>query len=456
MLDNKKFYIKTQGCQMNEYDSDKLSNVLKKSLKMIKVNSEDDADILLLNTCSIREKAQEKVFHQLGRWAKIKIKKPELLIAVGGCVASQEGRQIRSRSPQVDIIFGPQTIHRLPKMIREIYLNKKKVSVDVSFPQIEKFDFLPTSDNKSPSAYLSIMEGCSKHCTFCVVPYTRGEEVNRRFDDILYEANNLAAYGAREIILLGQNVNAYKSLNHNKEAVGLSDLIKHISFMPGIGRIRYMTSHPIDFSDDLVNEYYNIKLANNLHLPIQSGSDKILSKMKRKHTVLEYKNIIRKVREIRPDINLTSDFIIGYPGETNSDFQETLDFIEELDFSEAYSFIYSPRPGTPASQEKDDIKYDLKLQRLAKLKEVVDYQAKQYLHKMIGKREKILVEGISTKRTSELCGRTDNNKVVNFIGDKGLIGKFVNINIDEIRSNTLHGTFLNISSDDGPMLQRAL
>jgi len=456
MLENKKFFIKTQGCQMNEYDSDKLSNVLKKNLKMIKVNREDDADILLLNTCSIREKAQEKVFHQLGRWAKIKFKKPELLIAVGGCVASQEGRQIRSRSPQVDIIFGPQTIHRLPKMIQEIYLNKKKVSVDVSFPQIEKFDFLPTSNKKSPSAYLSIMEGCSKYCTFCVVPYTRGEEVNRRFDDILYEANTLAACGAREIILLGQNVNAYKSYNHNKETVGLSDLIKHISFMPGIGRIRYMTSHPIDFSDDLVNEYYNIKLANNLHLPIQSGSDKILSKMKRKHTVLEYKSIVKKVRKIRPDINLTSDFIIGYPGETNTDFQETLDLIEELDFSEAYSFIYSPRPGTPASQEKDDIKYDIKLERLAKLKEVVDYQAKQYLHKMIDKREKILVEGISTKRTSELCGRTDNNKVVNFIGDKKLIGKFVNIHIDEIRSNTLHGTYLNISSDDGPILQRAL
>ena len=441
---------------MNEYDSDKLSSVLEKNLKMIKVNTEDDADILLLNTCSIREKAQEKVFHQLGRWAKIKIKKPELLIAVGGCVASQEGRQIRSRSPQVDIIFGPQTIHRLPKMIREIYLNKKKVSVDVSFPQIEKFDFLPKSNKKSPSAYLSIMEGCSKYCTFCVVPYTRGEEVNRRFDDILYEADSLAAYGAREIILLGQNVNAYKSHNHNKEAVGLSDLIKHISFMPGIGRIRYMTSHPIDFSDDLVNEYYNVKLANNLHLPIQSGSDKILSMMKRKHTVLEYKNIVRKVRKIRPDINLTSDFIIGYPGETNTDFQETLDFIEELDFSEAYSFIYSPRPGTPASQKKDDIKYDLKLQRLAELKEVVDYQAKQYLHKMIGKRERILVEGISTKRTSELCGRTDNNKVVNFLGDKELIGKFVNIHIDEIRSNTLHGTYINITSDDGIILERAL
>jgi tRNA-2-methylthio-N6-dimethylallyladenosine synthase len=445
MLENKKFFIKTHGCQMNVYDSDKLTDVLKVNLKMIETNDPQDADLLLLNTCSIREKAQEKVFHQLGRWKKIKDKKPDILIAVGGCVASQEGKSIKSRAPSVDIIFGPQTIHRIPKMIKELSSSDIKTAVDVSFPEIEKFDYLPTSDKKAPSAYLSIMEGCSKYCTFCVVPYTRGEEFNRRFDDIINEAIQLSTQGAREIILLGQNVNAYKSNDHDGNSVGLSDLIRYISHIDGIDRIRYTTSHPIDFSQDLISEYKNPKLANSLHLPIQSGSDLILSKMKRKHTVLEYKSIIKKVRDIRPDIHLSSDFIVGYPGESNYEFQKTLDFISELNFSDAYSFIYSPRPGTPAAQEFDDLSDKVKSDRLKELKDLVKQQSLSYSEKMIGKTERVLVEGISLKRNTEVFGRTDNNKVINFSGDRELISKFVDVRIDEMRANTLHGTYLNIS-----------
>ena len=445
MLENKKFFIKTHGCQMNVYDSDKLTDVLKVNLKMIGTNDPQDADLLLLNTCSIREKAQEKVFHQLGRWKKIKDKKPDILIAVGGCVASQEGKSIKSRAPSVDIIFGPQTIHRIPKMIKELSSLNIKTSVDVSFPEIEKFDYLPTSDKKAPSAYLSIMEGCSKYCTFCVVPYTRGEEFNRRFDDIINEAIHLSAQGAREIILLGQNVNAYKSNDHDGNSVGLADLIRYISHIDGIDRIRYTTSHPIDFSQDLISEYKNPKLANNLHLPIQSGSDLILSKMKRKHTVLEYKSIIKKVRNIRPDIHLSSDFIVGYPGESNYEFQKTLDFISELNFSDAYSFIYSPRPGTPAAQEFDDLSDKTKFDRLTELKDLVKQQSLSYSEKMVGKTERVLVEGVSLKRNTEVFGRTDNNKVINFLGDRELISKFVDVRIDEMRANTLHGTYLNIS-----------
>ena len=443
MLENKKFFIKTHGCQMNEYDSEKLGNILKKNLKMIETKDFEEADLLLLNTCSIREKAQEKVFHQLGRWKKLKNKNPELLIAVGGCVASQEGRQLRSRAPEIDIIFGPQTIHRLPSMLRSSLKSKSKVEIDVSFPEIEKFDYLPTLSNNNVSSYLSIMEGCSKYCTFCVVPYTRGEEFNRGIDSILYEAQQLINQGIKEIIFLGQNVNAYKSRNFNGDHISFADLIKYVSCMPGVERLRYTTSHPIDFSDDLIQEYNNTKLANNLHLPIQSGSDRILSRMKRKHTTLEYKNIIRRVREIRPDINLTSDFIVGYPGETDAEFQTTMDFISEVNFSDAYSFIYSPRPGTPASLERDNVSYDIKLKRLDQLKDLISYQSKKYAEKMLGKTESVLVEGISVKRNNEVFGRTDNNKVVNFRGDDTLIGNLIDVNIDEIRGNTLHGTLSN-------------
>ena len=442
MLETKKFFIKTQGCQMNEYDSDKLGDILKHNLNMVETDKHEEADLLFLNTCSIREKAQEKVFHQLGRWKKLKNKNPNILIAVGGCVASQEGKKLRSRSPQVDIIFGPQTIHRLPKMIKEVYSSQTKTAIDVSFPEIEKFDYLPLSNKKIPSAYLSIMEGCSKYCTFCVVPYTRGEEVNRRFDDILFEASLLSKKGTRELVLLGQNVNAYKSTKNNGDMVGLAELIRHISYIDGIERIRHTTSHPIDFSDDLIDEYKNPKLANNLHLPVQSGSDIILSKMKRKHTVLEFKRIIKKVREIRPDINLTSDFIVGYPGETDDDFQQTLDLIEDLKFSDAYSFIYSARPGTPASYETDGVKIETKIKRLEKLKDLVKKQSAEFSKSMVGKKETVLVEGISVKRDSELFGRSNNNKIINFAGTKDLIGQFVDIKITELRTNTLHGNLL--------------
>ena len=442
MLETKKFFIKTQGCQMNEYDSDKLGDILKHNLNMVETDKCEEADLLFLNTCSIREKAQEKVFHQLGRWKKLKNKNPNILIAVGGCVASQEGKKLRSRSPQVDIIFGPQTIHRLPKMIKEIYSSQTKTAIDVSFPEIEKFDYLPSSNKKTPSAYLSIMEGCSKYCTFCVVPYTRGEEVNRRFDDILFEASLLSKKRTRELVLLGQNVNAYKSTKNNGDIVGLAELIRHISYIDGIERIRHTTSHPIDFSDDLIDEYRNPKLANNLHLPVQSGSDIILSKMKRKHTVLEFKRIIKKVREIRPDINLTSDFIVGYPGETDDDFQQTLDLIEDLKFSDAYSFIYSARPGTPASYEPDGVKIDIKIKRLKKLKDLIKKQSAEFSKNMVGKKETVLVEGISVKRDSELFGRSNNNKIINFAGTKALIGQFVDIKITELRANTLHGDLL--------------
>ena len=442
MLETKKFFIKTQGCQMNEYDSDKLGDILKHNLNMVETDKYEEADLLFLNTCSIREKAQEKVFHQLGRWKKLKNKNPNILIAVGGCVASQEGKKLRSRSPQVDIIFGPQTIHRLPKMIKEVYSSQTKTSIDVSFPEIEKFDYLPSSNKKTPSAYLSIMEGCSKYCTFCVVPYTRGEEVNRRFDDILFEASLLSKKGTRELVLLGQNVNAYKSTKNNGDMVGLAELIRHISYIDGIERIRHTTSHPIDFSDDLIDEYRNPKLANNLHLPVQSGSDIILSKMKRKHTVLEFKRIIKKVREIRPDINLTSDFIVGYPGETDYDFQQTLNLIEDLKFSDAYSFIYSARPGTPASYETDGVKMETKIKRLKKLKDLIKKQSAEFSKNMVGRKETVLVEGISVKRDSELFGRSNNNKIINFAGSKNLIGQFVDIKITELRTNTLHGNLL--------------
>jgi len=440
MLENKKFFIKTHGCQMNEYDSEKLGIILTQNLKMMETKNYEEADVLFLNTCSIREKAQEKVFHQLGRWKKIKNRKPNLLIAVGGCVASQEGRKLRSRAPEIDIIFGPQTIHRIPAMIKKLLKNNSKVEIDVSFPEIEKFDYLPSLTNSNISSYLSIMEGCSKYCTFCVVPYTRGEEFNRDLDSILYESQKLADQGVREIIFLGQNVNAYKSKNYNGTPISFSDLIKHVSLIPGIERLRYTTSHPIDFSNDLIQEYNNPKLANNLHLPVQSGSDKVLSKMKRKHTVLEYKNIIKKVRSIRPEINLTSDFIVGYPGESDADFQDTLDFITEIKFGDAYSFIYSPRPGTPASVEQDNISPQVKVKRLDQLKELIRFQSQQYSEKMLGKLETVLVEGISIKRSDEVFGRTDNNKVVNFKGSDNLIGDFVDVHIDEIRGNTLHGT----------------
>ena len=439
MTTNKKYFIKTQGCQMNVYDSDKISELLVHHFNMSPTQDPSNADILVLNTCSIREKAQEKVFSELGRWRKIKENRPDTLIVVGGCVASQEGKSIRQRASYVDVIFGPQTLHRLPKMIDDA-VSKNIKPIDISFPLIEKFDFLPQSSSSKVSAYVSIMEGCSKYCTFCVVPYTRGEEVSRSLDEIIYEVSNLVKIGVKEIILLGQNVNAYKGIrNRDKKSVCFSELIRYISRIKGIERIRHTTSHPIDFTDDLIKEYNNKKLCSNLHLPVQSGSDFILSKMKRKHTVLEYKNMIKKVREVRPDLSITSDFIIGYPGETEEYFQETLDLIENIRFDDGYSFIYSKRPGTPASFESDNISLKEKKERLNKVQSLITTNSEEYLSNMVGTNQEILVEGICKSDENLIYGRTMSNKIVNVKASKSLIGKCITVHIENSNRTSLDG-----------------
>ena len=439
MIENKKYFIKTQGCQMNVYDSDKISDLLAHHYSMTRTEDPDNADILILNTCSIREKAQEKVFSELGRWKKIKQARPGTLIAVGGCVASQEGRSLKQRATFVDIIFGPQTLHRLPKMIDES-ISKNTKPIDISFPLIEKFDFLPRSTSSDVSAYVSIMEGCSKYCTFCVVPYTRGEEVSRPLDEILFEVSNLASNGVREIILLGQNVNAYKGIrNRDKRSINFSELIRYISKIDGIDRIRHTTSHPIDFTDELIEEYNNSKLCSNLHLPVQSGSDLILSKMKRKHTALEYKNMIKKVRNVRPDISITSDFIIGYPGESNECFEETLDLIKQIGFDDGYSFIYSKRPGTPASSEPDNISMSEKKKRLSLVQGLIRTNSEKYLSKLVGTSQQVLIEGTSKTDPMKLFGRTFTNKIVNFSGSTDLIGQIIDVKITGSNRNSLDG-----------------
>ena len=439
MIENKKYFIKTQGCQMNVYDSDKISDLLVHHYNMTRTEDPDNADILILNTCSIREKAQEKVFSELGRWKKIKQARPGTLIAVGGCVASQEGRSLKQRATFVDIIFGPQTLHRLPKMIDES-ISKNIKPIDISFPLIEKFDFLPRSTSSDVSAYVSIMEGCSKYCTFCVVPYTRGEEVSRPLDEILFEVSNLAGNGVREIILLGQNVNAYKGIrNRDKRSINFSELIRYISKIDGIDRIRHTTSHPIDFTDELIEEYNNSKLCSNLHLPVQSGSDLILSKMKRKHTALEYKNMIKKVRNVRPDISITSDFIIGYPGESNECFEETLDLIKQIGFDDGYSFIYSKRPGTPASSEPDNISMSEKKKRLSLVQDLIRTNSEKYLSKLVGTSQQVLIEGTSKTDPMKLFGRTFTNKIVNFSGSTDLIGQIIDVKITGSNRNSLDG-----------------
>ena len=439
MPEVRKFFIQTHGCQMNEYDSNKLCDILKSTSNYEETKVAEEADLLLLNTCSIREKAQEKVFDQLGRWKKLKKHNSNVLIAVGGCVATQEGENIKKRAPQVDIVFGPQTIHRIPSMINKASQKNNKLAIDVTFPSIEKFDYIPIPMSCAVSEFVTIMEGCSKYCSFCVVPYTRGEEVNRSLDEVLFEVNNLALKGVKEIVLLGQNVNSYKSNTINGDTVKFSDLIKYLSLIDGIERIRHTTSHPIDFGDDLIEEYRNTKLANNLHLPVQSGSDTILAQMKRKHTSLEYRNIIRKVKMIRPDINLTTDIIVGYPGETDHDFQRTLELVEDMNFSDAYTFIYSSRPGTPAAGVKDTLSIEEKKRRLYELQELIREQSKTYSQKMLGTTQKVLIEGFSVKTPKELYGRSDNNKIVNFPSAKNMIGKFTNVMITEIRTNTLYG-----------------
>ena len=438
-----KLFIKTQGCQMNVYDSDKMADLLNTTQKLELTQDEAQADVLLLNTCSIREKAQEKVFHQLGRWRKLKAKNPNLIIGVGGCVASQEGSDIIKRAPIVDVVFGPQTIHRLPEMITQTKATKKSV-VDISFPEIEKFDNLPEPKANGPTAFVSIMEGCSKYCSFCVVPYTRGKEVSRPFEDIILEAVTLVEKGVREINLLGQNVNAYNGLmGQSSEQADLALLISTLAQISGLDRIRYTTSHPVEFSDRLIEVYAQTpKLVDHLHLPIQSGSDRILALMKRGHTVLEYKAKIRKLRAIRPNISLSSDFIIGFPGETDQDFQNTMNLIHEINYDHSFSFIYSKRPGTPAANLEDNVSPEIKKQRLSILQSRILQQANAISNNMLGTEQVILVESKAKKtkdNQNDLSGRTENNRVVIFDGSDDLIGQFVKIKITEVLPNCLLG-----------------
>jgi tRNA-2-methylthio-N6-dimethylallyladenosine synthase len=430
----------THGCQMNEYDSSRMADLLGESHNMVATENADEADVLLLNTCSIREKAQEKVFHQLGRWKNLKDKNPDLVIGVGGCVASQEGDAIAKRAPFVDVIFGPQTLHRLPEMI-ETQKQDGTVAVDISFPEIEKFDRLPTPEADGVSAFVSIMEGCSKYCTFCVVPYTRGEEVSRPLADVLSEISDLAQQGVREINLLGQNVNAYRGDMPDGSICDLAELITYAAEVEGIDRIRYTTSHPVEFSDALIDVYAKVpELVSHLHLPVQSGSDRILMAMKRGHTAIEYKSKIRRLRKIRPDISISSDFIIGFPGETETDFAATMKLIEEIGFDTSFSFVYSARPGTPAADLADTEDESVKKQRLKILQDRIVQNAFEISRRMVGTQQRLLVTGVSKKDPGQLQGRTENNRVVNFSTDNHeLIGQFVNAEITEALPNSLRG-----------------
>jgi tRNA-2-methylthio-N6-dimethylallyladenosine synthase len=434
-----KLYIKTMGCQMNEYDSDKMADVLRESHGYELTSSPEDADLLLVNTCSIREKAQEKVFSELGRWKALKDKRPELMIGVGGCVASQEGEGIRKRAPYVDMVFGPQTLHRLPEMVDEVRQTGLGV-VDISFPEIEKFDRLPEPRAEGPTAYVSVMEGCSKYCSFCVVPYTRGEEISRPLDDVVAEAASLAAQGVREINLLGQNVNAYRGPMHDGQIADLATLIYYIAAIDRIGRIRFTTSHPVEFTDSLIQAYAEVpKLANYLHLPVQNGSDRILSLMKRGHTTLEYKQKIRKLREVRPDISLSSDFIVGFPGETDTDFTATMNLIADIGFDQSFSFIYSARPGTPAAGFADNTPMETKKERLQLLQARINQKAMEISRAMVGSTQSVLVEKPSKKSARQLAGRTENMRWVNFDCDPSYIGQFVDVVITEALPNSLRG-----------------
>ncbi len=435
---SKKLYIKTFGCQMNEYDSDKMADVLNQSEPLEKTDNPEEADIILFNTCSVREKAQEKVFHDLGRVKHLKKLNPNLVIGVGGCVASQEGAAIVARAPYVDVVFGPQTLHRLPQLIAE-RKSQGKAAVDVSFPEIEKFDALPPAKVEGATAFVSIMEGCSKFCTFCIVPYTRGAEVSRPFEDILTEVAGLAQQGVKEVTLLGQNVNAYRG-EFGGEIADLAMLIEYIAEMPGIERIRYTTSHPREMTQRLIDTYAKVpKLVSHLHLPVQAGADRVLAVMKRGYTAIEYKSIIRKLRVARPDISLSSDFIVGFPGETEEDFEKTMKLIEDVGFDTSFSFVYSPRPGTPAVELDDDTPQDVKLARLARLQKRIEEQAMVISQAMVGTVQRVLVEGTSKKDANELAGRTDNNRVVNFVGNPRLINHFVDVTITSALPHSLRG-----------------
>ena len=443
-----KLYIKTHGCQMNEYDSAKMADVLKASHGLTITDKPDDADVLLLNTCSIREKAQEKVFSELGRWRALKDQRQDIIIGVGGCVASQEGEALRERAPFVDLVFGPQTLHRLPQLLNETRASRSTI-VDVSFPAIEKFDHLPEPRAEGPTAFVSVMEGCSKYCSFCVVPYTRGEEVSRPFDDVIAEVAQLAEQGVREVNLLGQNVNAYQGLMHDGGNSDLAFLIHVLAAIDGIDRIRFTTSHPAEFTDSLIDVFATTpELVSHLHLPVQSGSDRILAKMKRGYTVLEYKSKLRRLREIRPDISLSSDFIIGFPGETEADFQATMDLIAEMNFDTSFSFIYSPRPGTPAAALHDSVPLVHKKQRLARLQALLTEQANAISHSMVGTIQRVLIDRPARKDPNMLAGRTENNRVVNFYGParfdaRRLLGCFADVLITEALPNSLRGRFLS-------------
>ena len=431
-----KLHIRTFGCQMNEYDSNKMGDVLKASHNLDLTDDINEADVLLINTCSIREKAEDKLFHQLGRWRKLKEKNPNLVIGVGGCVASQEGDLILKRAPYVDMIFGPQTLHRLPNMLNEA-LNEDEITVDISFPEIEKFDHLPEPHSDGASAFVSIMEGCSKYCTFCVVPYTRGEEISRPFIDVIHEVELLAEQGVKEVNLLGQNVNSYRGLMDDGEVADLALLITIVAQIEGIERIRFTTSHPVEFSDRLIETYAEVpELVSHLHLPVQAGSDKILGLMKRGHTAIEYKSKIRKLKQIRPDISISSDFIIGFPGETESDFNDTVKLIDEIGFDKSFSFIYSKRPGTIASSFADDVSADTKKERLSIVQARLNNNTEEISKSMIGSTQKVLVEGFS-KKGNTLSGRTENMRTAHFEGGEELIGEIVSVKILDGIANSL-------------------
>ncbi len=434
------------GCQMNEYDSDKMADVLRESHGYELTGAPEDADLLLVNTCSIREKAQDKVFSELGRWRKLKDLNPNVKIGVGGCVASQEGEGIIKRAPFVDVVFGPQTLHRLPELIDGAEKKGDSV-VDISFPEIEKFDRLPEPRAEGPTAFVSVMEGCSKYCSFCVVPYTRGEEISRPFDDVIAEVASLADQGVREVNLLGQNVNAYRGPMHDGQIADLATLIYYVAEIEGIDRIRFTTSHPVEFTDSLIQAYAEVpKLASYLHLPVQHGSDRILAAMKRGHTALEYKQKIRKLRQARPDLSLSSDFIIGFPGETDRDFEALMNLIAEMGFDQSFSFIYSARPGTPAASLADDTPMDAKKQRLQLLQARINQQAMDISRAMVGTTQCVLVEKLSRKSANQVTGRTENNRWVNFDADVSLIGQFVDVIITEALPNSLRGRLANESA----------
>ena len=437
-----KLHVKTWGCQMNEYDSSKMAELLNATNSYVTVDNAEDADVILLNTCSIREKAQEKVFHQLGRWKKLKDLKPSLIIGVGGCVASQEGEVIRKRAPYVDIVFGPQTLHRLPEMLATV--KKEQCSViDISFPAIEKFDALPEPKADGATAFVSIMEGCSKYCTFCVVPYTRGEEVSRPIDDVLLEIAQLAEQGVREINLLGQNVNSYLGETHDGGSATFPELLRYVASIDGIDRLRYTTSNPIDFGDEIIDVYVDTpELVDFLHLPVQSGSDRILRAMKRGNTVAEYIEKIEALKVVRPNLTISSDFIVGFPNETDQDFEDTMTLIDKIGFDTSYSFIYSQRPGTPAADMPDDVSLETKKARLAILQHRITQNAQRIGRHMVGTVQRILVEGPSRKNIMELCGRTENNRIVNFEGDHRSIGQFVDVEITDVHANSIRGKFI--------------